>query len=196
MCYERLGCFTDDPPWSGIPGRELTGLPSPPEAVNTNFLLYTRDNTMKYQVSNWFALNIDSVLHGQQIIWTALFLPAEAPIHITHATSSPSQFPFISFLFPHVSCLMGQVELQRLTNLQSSNTSHQRRFCIYSMFFSTISKWPKFSFSFIITKTEVRQVQKESSVLDSVYLQLKNIGTNILYYMNLGHSSYMIMGSF
>lgn len=109
VCYERLGCFTDDPPWSGIPGRELTGLPSPPAAVNTNFLLYTRDNTMKYQVRNWFALNIDSVLHGQQIIWTASFLPAEAPIHITHAMDSPSQFPFISFLFPHVSCLMGQV---------------------------------------------------------------------------------------
>uniref|UniRef100_A0A8B9BCF8 Triacylglycerol lipase n=1 Tax=Anser brachyrhynchus TaxID=132585 RepID=A0A8B9BCF8_9AVES len=49
VCYERLGCFTDDPPWSGIPGRELAGLPSPPAAVNTNFLLYTRDNTMKYQ---------------------------------------------------------------------------------------------------------------------------------------------------
>eukprot|EP00075_Anas_platyrhynchos_P026638 XP_027315891.1 pancreatic lipase-related protein 2 [Anas platyrhynchos] len=52
VCYERLGCFTDDPPWSGIPGRELTGLPSPPAAVNTNFLLYTRDNTMKYQKIN------------------------------------------------------------------------------------------------------------------------------------------------
>uniref|UniRef100_A0A8B9DTX6 Triacylglycerol lipase n=1 Tax=Anser cygnoides TaxID=8845 RepID=A0A8B9DTX6_ANSCY len=49
VCYERLGCFTDDPPWSGIPGRELAGLPSPPAAVNTNFLLYTRDNTMKHQ---------------------------------------------------------------------------------------------------------------------------------------------------
>ncbi|XP_030309094.1 pancreatic lipase-related protein 2 [Calypte anna] len=49
VCYERLGCFTDTPPWSGIPGRELTGLPSSPEAVNTNFFLYTRDNIVKYQ---------------------------------------------------------------------------------------------------------------------------------------------------
>ncbi|XP_010009378.1 PREDICTED: pancreatic lipase-related protein 2-like, partial [Nestor notabilis] len=49
VCYRRLGCFTDKPPWSGIPGRELAGLPSSPEYVNTNFLLYTRDNTMKYQ---------------------------------------------------------------------------------------------------------------------------------------------------
>ncbi|XP_009474375.1 PREDICTED: pancreatic lipase-related protein 2-like [Nipponia nippon] len=49
VCYKRLGCFTDSPPWSGIPGRQLAGLPSSPEAVNTNFLLYTRDNIMKYQ---------------------------------------------------------------------------------------------------------------------------------------------------
>uniref|UniRef100_A0A8C4JZA4 Triacylglycerol lipase n=1 Tax=Dromaius novaehollandiae TaxID=8790 RepID=A0A8C4JZA4_DRONO len=49
VCYKRLGCFTDNPPWSGIPERQLAGLPSPPEAVNTNFLLYTRDNIMRYQ---------------------------------------------------------------------------------------------------------------------------------------------------
>ncbi|XP_068807729.1 pancreatic lipase-related protein 2 [Struthio camelus] len=49
VCYKRLGCFTDNPPWSGIPERQLAGLPSPPEAVNTNFLLYTRENIMKYQ---------------------------------------------------------------------------------------------------------------------------------------------------
>ncbi|XP_074448398.1 pancreatic lipase-related protein 2-like [Larus michahellis] len=49
VCYKRLGCFSDSPPWSGIPGRQLAGLPSSPEDVNTNFLLYTRDNIMKYQ---------------------------------------------------------------------------------------------------------------------------------------------------
>uniref|UniRef100_A0A663EHQ1 Triacylglycerol lipase n=1 Tax=Aquila chrysaetos chrysaetos TaxID=223781 RepID=A0A663EHQ1_AQUCH len=49
VCYKRLGCFTDSPPWSGIPGRQLAGLPSSPEDVNTKFLLYTRDNIMKYQ---------------------------------------------------------------------------------------------------------------------------------------------------
>uniref|UniRef100_A0A663MV99 Triacylglycerol lipase n=1 Tax=Athene cunicularia TaxID=194338 RepID=A0A663MV99_ATHCN len=49
VCYKRLGCFTDNPPWSGIPGRQLAGLPSSPEDVNTNFLLYTRDNIIKYQ---------------------------------------------------------------------------------------------------------------------------------------------------
>uniref|UniRef100_A0A8C3K390 Triacylglycerol lipase n=1 Tax=Calidris pygmaea TaxID=425635 RepID=A0A8C3K390_9CHAR len=49
VCYKRLGCFTDSPPWSGIPGRQLAGLPSSPEDVNTKFLLYTRDNIIKYQ---------------------------------------------------------------------------------------------------------------------------------------------------
>ncbi|XP_072787395.1 pancreatic lipase-related protein 2-like isoform X3 [Taeniopygia guttata] len=49
VCYKRLGCFSDSPPWAGIPGRQLAGLPSSPDAVNTNFLLYTRDNMVKYQ---------------------------------------------------------------------------------------------------------------------------------------------------
>uniref|UniRef100_A0A8C5T263 Triacylglycerol lipase n=1 Tax=Malurus cyaneus samueli TaxID=2593467 RepID=A0A8C5T263_9PASS len=49
VCYKRLGCFSDSPPWAGIPGRQLAGLPSSPGVVNTNFLLYTRDNMMKYQ---------------------------------------------------------------------------------------------------------------------------------------------------
>uniref|UniRef100_A0A8C3UBV8 Triacylglycerol lipase n=1 Tax=Catharus ustulatus TaxID=91951 RepID=A0A8C3UBV8_CATUS len=49
VCYKRLGCFSDSPPWAGIPGRQLAGLPSSPDAVNTNFLLYTRDNRLKYQ---------------------------------------------------------------------------------------------------------------------------------------------------
>ncbi|XP_069719639.1 pancreatic lipase-related protein 2-like isoform X2 [Phaenicophaeus curvirostris] len=49
VCYERLGCFTDNPPWSGIPGRQLAGLPRSPEDVNTKFLLYTKDNSLIYQ---------------------------------------------------------------------------------------------------------------------------------------------------
>ncbi|XP_065602205.1 pancreatic lipase-related protein 2-like [Cyrtonyx montezumae] len=49
VCYDRLGCFTDNPPWSGIPGRELAGVPSSPAAVNTNFYLCTRDNIGNHQ---------------------------------------------------------------------------------------------------------------------------------------------------
>lgn len=54
VCYKRLGCFSDSPPWAGIPGRQLAGLPSSPDAVNTNFLLFTRDNRVKYQVRRCF----------------------------------------------------------------------------------------------------------------------------------------------
>ncbi|OPJ84164.1 pancreatic triacylglycerol lipase [Patagioenas fasciata monilis] len=50
VCYERLGCFTDIPPWSGIPGRQLAGLPSSPEDVNTSFFLFTKDNIINYQL--------------------------------------------------------------------------------------------------------------------------------------------------
>ncbi|OXB63431.1 hypothetical protein ASZ78_005180, partial [Callipepla squamata] len=49
VCYDRLGCFTDNPPWSGIPGRELAGVPSSPADVNTIFYLYTRDNIGNHQ---------------------------------------------------------------------------------------------------------------------------------------------------
>uniref|UniRef100_A0A8C3MZ47 Triacylglycerol lipase n=1 Tax=Geospiza parvula TaxID=87175 RepID=A0A8C3MZ47_GEOPR len=50
VCYPRLGCFTDDPPWSGVPGRLLTGLPDPPEEMNISFSLYTRETGNNSQV--------------------------------------------------------------------------------------------------------------------------------------------------
>uniref|UniRef100_A0A663MV68 Triacylglycerol lipase n=1 Tax=Athene cunicularia TaxID=194338 RepID=A0A663MV68_ATHCN len=50
VCYPRLGCFTDDPPWSGVPGRLLTGLPESPEHMNITFSLYTRETGNNSQV--------------------------------------------------------------------------------------------------------------------------------------------------
>ncbi|KAH0623721.1 hypothetical protein JD844_006801 [Phrynosoma platyrhinos] len=43
VCYEKLGCFSDKPPWSGIPGRQLFGLPESPETMNISFSLFTRE---------------------------------------------------------------------------------------------------------------------------------------------------------
>ncbi|XP_034633396.1 pancreatic lipase-related protein 2-like [Trachemys scripta elegans] len=43
VCYRRLGCFSDKPPWAGIPGRFLAGLPDPPESMNISFTLYTKE---------------------------------------------------------------------------------------------------------------------------------------------------------
>ncbi|XP_043911461.1 inactive pancreatic lipase-related protein 1-like [Protopterus annectens] len=49
VCYDRLGCFTDDYPYSGSVQRPLQELPSSPESINTRFLLWTRRNHQNYQ---------------------------------------------------------------------------------------------------------------------------------------------------
>lgn len=50
ICFERLGCFSDDSPWAGITERPLKMLPWAPKDVNTRFLLYTNENQDNYQV--------------------------------------------------------------------------------------------------------------------------------------------------
>ncbi|XP_007518516.1 pancreatic triacylglycerol lipase [Erinaceus europaeus] len=49
VCFERLGCFSDDSPWAGISERPLKILPWAPKDVNTRFLLYTNENPDNYQ---------------------------------------------------------------------------------------------------------------------------------------------------
>ncbi|OWK07568.1 PNLIP, partial [Cervus elaphus hippelaphus] len=49
VCYDRLGCFSDDSPWAGIIERPLKVLPWSPEEVNTRFLLYTNENPDNFQ---------------------------------------------------------------------------------------------------------------------------------------------------
>ncbi|XP_038613578.1 pancreatic lipase-related protein 2-like [Tachyglossus aculeatus] len=49
ICFKRLGCFSDDPPWGGILQRPFKILPLSPEAINTRFLLYTNENPNKFQ---------------------------------------------------------------------------------------------------------------------------------------------------
>ncbi|XP_043836108.1 pancreatic triacylglycerol lipase-like [Dromiciops gliroides] len=50
ICFPRLGCFTDDKPWTGIIQRPIKLLPWSPEDVGTRFLLYTNENPNNYQV--------------------------------------------------------------------------------------------------------------------------------------------------
>lgn len=50
VCYDKIGCFTDDAPWSGVSGRPGKSLPQSPQVVNTRFLLYTNENQGSYQV--------------------------------------------------------------------------------------------------------------------------------------------------
>ncbi|XP_030060617.1 pancreatic triacylglycerol lipase-like isoform X1 [Microcaecilia unicolor] len=49
VCYERLGCFTDDIPWAGTIERPIANLPWSPEKINTRFLLFTKHNTDNFQ---------------------------------------------------------------------------------------------------------------------------------------------------
>ncbi|CAI9615177.1 unnamed protein product, partial [Staurois parvus] len=49
ICYDRLGCFTDDPPYSGTRARPISRLPWAPEVIKTQFLLFTRRNPDQYQ---------------------------------------------------------------------------------------------------------------------------------------------------
>lgn len=50
VCYEKLGCFSNDAPWSGTIDRPLKALPWSPSKINTRFLLYTNENPNNYQV--------------------------------------------------------------------------------------------------------------------------------------------------
>uniref|UniRef100_A0A8C8SGH1 Triacylglycerol lipase n=1 Tax=Pelusios castaneus TaxID=367368 RepID=A0A8C8SGH1_9SAUR len=50
VCYKRLGCFSDNPPWTGMPGRLLAGLPDSPDSINISFNLYTMETGNNSQV--------------------------------------------------------------------------------------------------------------------------------------------------
>ncbi|XP_060780694.1 pancreatic triacylglycerol lipase-like [Neoarius graeffei] len=49
VCYDKLGCFSDEKPWSGTTERPIARLPWSPEKINARFLLFTRQNLDFYQ---------------------------------------------------------------------------------------------------------------------------------------------------
>ncbi|XP_062928104.1 pancreatic lipase-related protein 2-like [Mobula hypostoma] len=49
ICFNNLGCFTDDVPWGGTKERPTKRLPWSPEDINIRYLLWTRRNTAAYQ---------------------------------------------------------------------------------------------------------------------------------------------------
>ncbi|XP_065494800.1 inactive pancreatic lipase-related protein 1-like [Caloenas nicobarica] len=49
VCYDRIGCFSDDIPWSGTVERPIHKLPWSPEKIDARFLLYTRQNPEVFQ---------------------------------------------------------------------------------------------------------------------------------------------------
>ncbi|XP_056385437.1 pancreatic lipase-related protein 2-like [Hyla sarda] len=48
-CYENLGCFTNDYPYWSVT-RPVSIFPQSPESINTQFFLFTQQNTDQYQV--------------------------------------------------------------------------------------------------------------------------------------------------
>ncbi|OCT69731.1 inactive pancreatic lipase-related protein 1 [Xenopus laevis] len=50
VCYNILGCFTDEAPWGGTAERPLGLLPMSPETINTHFFLFTKENPDNVQV--------------------------------------------------------------------------------------------------------------------------------------------------
>ncbi|XP_043911896.1 pancreatic lipase-related protein 2-like [Protopterus annectens] len=49
VCYDRLKCFSDEPPWAWTIQRPIAKLPWTPEIINTRFLLFTQQNPLVYQ---------------------------------------------------------------------------------------------------------------------------------------------------
>uniref|UniRef100_A0A2K5EH28 Triacylglycerol lipase n=1 Tax=Aotus nancymaae TaxID=37293 RepID=A0A2K5EH28_AOTNA len=50
VCYEQLGCFSDEKPWTGIVQRPIKLLPWSPKDIDTRFLLYTNENPDNFQL--------------------------------------------------------------------------------------------------------------------------------------------------
>uniref|UniRef100_A0A668AWR1 Triacylglycerol lipase n=1 Tax=Myripristis murdjan TaxID=586833 RepID=A0A668AWR1_9TELE len=44
VCFDDMGCFSDQPPWGGTVQRPLSCLPWRPEEIGTRFLLFTQKN--------------------------------------------------------------------------------------------------------------------------------------------------------
>ncbi|OCT71303.1 pancreatic lipase-related protein 2 isoform X2 [Xenopus laevis] len=59
VCYNPLGCFSDEQPWSCTPERPLAALPWSPEKINTRFFLHTRQNRWQHQIIS--ARNLASI---------------------------------------------------------------------------------------------------------------------------------------
>ncbi|KAG9344620.1 hypothetical protein JZ751_011292 [Albula glossodonta] len=51
VCFENLGCFSDDIPWAGTAERPIAQLPWSPEEIGARFLLFTQQNPEYHQAS-------------------------------------------------------------------------------------------------------------------------------------------------
>lgn len=52
VCYEDLGCFSDDPPWARTFQRPVAKLPWSPDKIDTQFFLLTQPGEPKEPPDN------------------------------------------------------------------------------------------------------------------------------------------------
>ncbi|XP_066457494.1 pancreatic triacylglycerol lipase-like [Eleutherodactylus coqui] len=52
VCFDRIGCFSDDVPWAWTVQRPIAHLPWSPETINVRFLLFTKSNPNNFQEVN------------------------------------------------------------------------------------------------------------------------------------------------
>merc|ERR1712110_609768 len=79
-CYNNLGCFTDEFPWS-ITGSRPARLPDSPETIGTEFRLFTK-STKKYDLISYENLNE---------IRDSEFRPNSETIFLVHGWQSSSE---------------------------------------------------------------------------------------------------------
>nr|XP_056706439.1 pancreatic lipase-related protein 2-like [Euleptes europaea] len=86
VCYEKIGCFSDKPPWSGIPGRQLLGLPQSPESINISFSLFTKESGNTSQ-----KISADNT----STIETSYFSPSRKTAFVIHGFSSTGRYGWV-----------------------------------------------------------------------------------------------------
>uniref|UniRef100_A0A8C5WI63 Triacylglycerol lipase n=1 Tax=Leptobrachium leishanense TaxID=445787 RepID=A0A8C5WI63_9ANUR len=54
VCYDKIGCFSNERPWSWTEERPISRLPWSPQQIQAKFLLHTRENPVDFQVLDAF----------------------------------------------------------------------------------------------------------------------------------------------
>ncbi|XP_077310186.1 pancreatic lipase-related protein 2-like isoform X2 [Lithobates pipiens] len=87
VCYEDLGCFSDDPPWARTFQRPVAKLPWSPDKIDTQFFLLTRENPKHHQIIS--ARNVSSFN-------TSSFQTSKKTILIAHGMSDRAENSWVS----------------------------------------------------------------------------------------------------
>ncbi|XP_068112921.1 pancreatic lipase-related protein 2-like [Hyperolius riggenbachi] len=87
VCYEHLGCFSNESPWQGTLQRPISKLPWPPEKINTQFFLLTRQNPKLHQKLN--STNLVSITKSS-------FQTSRKTVFIVHGMADKAENNWVS----------------------------------------------------------------------------------------------------